>query len=126
MMVSQSCALQPHLLILLSPLSAPGPVFGVSAVALSPSSVSVSWIPPNALAVNSQYTISYFSTTCPLAQNLHTNNVTVSSSSNSTQLTLQSGQVYNISVKASNVLGESTAVNILFRAPSTGKNYTNI
>ena len=109
----------PHLILLSLP-SAPGPVFGASAVALSPSSVSVSWSPPNALGtVISRYTISYFCTTCPLALNPYTDSVTLSPSSTSTQLTLQSGQVYNISVKASNSLGESPAVSISFKTPST-------
>ena len=107
-------------IILLSPPSVPGQVSGVSAVALSPFTVSVSWTPPNALGtVISQYTISYFNTTCPLFENFHTDSVTVSPPSTSTQLTLQSGQLYNISVKGSSVLGESTTVNISFRTPST-------
>ena len=116
------CSLVPFMphLILRSRPSAPDPVSTVNAVALSPSTVSVSWTSPNALGkVISQYTISYFNTACPLALNLHTDCVAVSPPSTSTQLTLQSGQFYIITVKAKNFFGESKAVSISFRTPST-------
>ena len=97
--------------------SVPGPVAGVSATALSPSNVNISWTPPkNLRTVISQYIVSYFSITCPLDQSQ--NPLDVSQSSTSMQLTLQSGQVYNISVKASNALGESAAVSVSYSESS--------
>ena len=107
------------LLHLLSPPSVPGPVSNVS-VSVSPTNTFVSWTPPNAPGtIISQYIISYFITTCPIVQNYLTDNVTVSPPSTSTQLKLQSGQVYNISVKTANPLGESTALSVSFRTPLT-------
>ena len=81
---------------------------------------TISWIPPTAQNTPvSQYIVTY-TNTCPSDEH-HTQTgggVTVSSSSASTTITLQLGQLYNISVSVSNAVGVSPAVSVLYWTPA--------
>ena len=68
----------------------------------------------------SQYIITYFNVTCPSEQHFTDNgSVTVNSPLTSTLIPLQSGQLYNISVRASNAVGVSPAVSGAFWTPAS-------
>ena len=83
---------------------------------------TISWTPPTAQDTPvSQYIVTY-TNTCPSDGHHHTQSsggVTVNSSSTSTTVTLQLGQLYNISVSASNTIGASPAVSVLYWTPAS-------
>ena len=68
----------------------------------------------------SHYIITYFNITCPSEQHFTDNgSATVNSPLTSTLIPLQSGQLYNISVRASNAVGVSPAVSETFWTPAS-------
>ena len=96
---------------------APGPVSNVdSNPVLSTFDLSLSWTPPNVKGtLVSHYNITYFNITCPSKQHItDSGGVTVNSPLTSTLIPLQPGQLYNISVRASNAVGVSPAVSETF------------
>ena len=96
---------------------APGPVFNInSKLMLFSFALYLSWTPPNAKGTFvSQYIITYFNITCPSKRHFTDNgSVTVNSPLTSTLIPLQSGQLYNISMRASNAVGVSPAVSGTF------------
>ena len=107
---------------LLNSYLAPGPVSNVDSKAvLSTFNLSLSWTPPNAKGTFvSQYIIAYFNITCPSKQHFtDSGSITVNSPLTSTLIPLQSGQLYNISVRASNAVGVSPAVSETFWTPAS-------
>ena len=110
----------------------PQPVSSVTGTLISPSNISVSWtqsiITTGTVVPVSHYIITYFSITCPSEQHFTDNgSVTVNSPLTSTLIPLQSGQLYNISVRASNAVGVSPAVSETFwtlASESMTMNYT--
>ena len=82
---------------------------------------TISWTPPTAQDTSvSQYIVTYTNTCLSDEHNTQSSDgVTVNSSSTSTTVTLQLGQLYNISVSASNVVGVSPAVSVLYWTPAS-------
>ena len=115
--IHSDCSTIPSLSIL---FLAPGPVSNLdSKPMLSSFDLSLSWTPPNAKGTFvSHYNITYFNITCPSEQQFtDSGSVTVNSPLTSTPIPLQSGQLYNISVRASNAVGVSLAVSGTFWTP---------
>ena len=108
---------------LIFPFSVPDPVSSISVIAMqhSVNVTTISWTPPTAQNTPvSQYIVTY-TNTCPSDEH-HTQSsggVTVNSSSTSTTVTLQLGQLYNISVSASNAVGVSPVVSVLYWTPAS-------
>ena len=98
----------------------PDPVSNVSCETVSYSIFLISWTPPIDTIV-SQYNVTYYNITCPSEQqSSQSSSVTVTSPSTSTLVSLQSaGQLYNISVRAINALGQSSAVSISYWTPAS-------
>ena len=101
----------------------PHPVSKIIGKPMPPSSISVSWtqsiIANGTISPVSQYIITYFNITCLSEQHFTDNgSVTVNSPLTSTLIPLQSGQLYNISVRASNAVGVSPAVSETFWTPA--------
>ena len=96
-------------------------MFNISVTPINVITVLVSWTPSTAQDTPvSQYIVTY-TNTCPSDEH-HTQSsggVTVNSSSTSTTVTLQLGQLYNISVSASNPVGMSPAVSVLYWTPAS-------
>ena len=83
--------------------------------------ILVSWTPPTAQETPaSQYIVTY-TNTCPSEKHntQSSGGVTVNSSSTSTTVTLQLGQLYNISVSASNTVCVSPAVSVHYWTPAS-------
>ena len=100
----------------------PHQVSNVTGKPVSPSNFSVSWTQPIIQTISpvSHYIITYFNITCPSEQHFTDNgSVTVNSPLTSTLIPLQSGQLYNISVRASNAVGVSPAVSETFWTPAS-------
>ena len=110
----------------------PQPVSSVTGTLISPSNISVSWtqsiITTGTVVPVSYYIITYFNITCPSQQYFtDSGSITVNSPLTSTLIPLQSGQLYNISVRASNAVGVSPAVSETFwtlASESMTMNYT--
>ena len=96
-------------------------MFNISVTPINVITILVSWTPPTAHYIPvSQYIVTY-TNTCPSDEHntQSSGGVTVSSSSTSTTVTLQLGQLYNISVSASNAVGVSPAVSVLYWTPAS-------
>ena len=96
-------------------------MFNISVTPIN--AISISWTPPSAQdtqATVSQYIVTY-TNTCPSEKHntQSSGGVAVNSSSTSTTVTLQLGQLYNISVSASNTVGVSPAVSVLYWTPAS-------
>ena len=104
----------------------PDPVSSLGTKTVSSISF-VSWIPPIETVV-SQYNVVYFNIlACPSEQHSsQSSSVIVNSSSTSTLVSLQPGQLYNISVIAINAIGQSSAVSISYWTPSSQGESSNI
>ena len=102
----------------------PQPVSNLTGTPISPSNISVSWtqsiIANGTVVPVSHYIITYFNITC-LSEQPFTDDIdggiTINSPLTSTLIPLQSGQLYNISVRASNAVGVSPAVSDTFWTP---------
>ena len=99
--------------------ASPQPVSSVTGTPIPPSNISVSWTQSIITTVTvvpvSHYIITYYNITCPSEQHFtDSGSVTVNSPLTSTLIPLQSGQLYNISVRASNAVGVSPAVSETF------------
>ena len=100
----------------------PQPVSSVTGKWITPSNFSVSWTQSIILTISpvTHYIITYFNITCPSEYHFADNgSVTVNSPLTSTLIPLQSGQLYNISVRASNAVGVSPAVSGTFWTPAS-------
>ena len=102
----------------------PHPVSSITGTSISPSNISVSWtqsiITNGTVVPVSHYIITYFNITCLSEQHFTDNgSITVNSLLTSTLIPLQSGQLYNISVRASNAVGVSPAVSETFWTPAS-------
>ena len=106
-------------------VSVPYPVSGVGVAKITTKCL-IAWIPPIETVV-SQYNVVYFNITCPSEQHSsQSSSVIVNSSSTTTLVSLQPGQLYNISVIAINAVGQSSAVGISYWTPSSQGESTNI
>ena len=100
--------------------TSPHPVSSITGTPISPSNISVSWtqssiITNGTIVPVSHCIITYFNITCPSEQHFtDSGSITVNSLLTSTLIPLQSGQLYNISVRASNAVGVSPAVSETF------------
>ena len=107
-------------------IAVPNSVLDVQTSQFSTTKSLISW-KPSPLAVVSQYSVTYYNITCPSEQHSsQSSSVIVNSSSTSTLVSLQSGQLYNISVIAINAIGQSSAVSISYWTPSSQGESTNI
>ena len=110
--------------------SCPAVPDAVSSIETSQNSTKylISWkLPLSINTVVSQYNVTYYNITCPSEQqSSQSSSVTVNSPSTSTLVSLQSGQLYNISVRAINALGQSSAVSISYWTPASQGESTNI
>ena len=80
---------------------------------------TISWTPPTAQDTPvSQYIVTY-TNTCPSDGHNTQSSGGVTVNSISTTVTLQLGQLYNISVSVSNTIGASSAVSVLYWTPAS-------
>ena len=103
----------------------PNPVSNISIMAMQPpiNITTISWTPPTAQDTPvSRYIVTY-TNTCPSDEHntQSSGGVTVSSPSTSTTVTLQLGQLYNISVSASNAVGISLLTSCQCHLPDSSK-----
>ena len=116
--------------ILLNVHSVSDPCIAVSGIGVLKISTKflIAWTPQTIQnTVVSQYNVTYYNITCPSEQqSSQSSSVTVNSPSTSTLVSLQSGQLYNISVRAINALGQSSAVSISYWTPASQGESTNI
>ena len=110
-------------------LAVPDPVasVGITLIQLLAKYFILWTLPLSTDTVVSQYNVTYYNITCPSEQqSSQSSSVTVNSPSTSALVSLQSGQLYNISVRAINALGQSSAVSISYWTPSSQGESTDI
>ena len=102
-------------------------MFNIQASQYSTTKSLISWKPPPLIeTVVSQYNVTYYSITCPSEQHSSQSSSVAVNSSSSALVSLQSGQLYNISVIAINAIGQSSAVSISYWTPSSQGESSNI
>ena len=93
----------------------PVPVLDLTAISLSPTTVTISWNGSVSILFRPVwFTITYHSISCYI----QSNSKQVNEATEETSVNLEPGQVYNISLTATNPIGDSEVVTISYTTPS--------